>query len=539
MSVRTHFRLREEVMQAVDETSTTPEQASVEEAPQEQPESLEPHDEETPLADESEDITPPVVREGEEDKPPLLFVEENYSFSLTVMENSQYNQYEPTGRIELRIPYDGLWGFTHRMYDAVTRRASDNLDPVSVGYLSISEPPPALDAPSHDWRKTRINIELPVTHDSPTSAPRRIERLIADRYRCVLSDEYQPPKPRLHPLEVSIAIYDELASGSIENYLDSRLHVNHQYHGLQLQFTCGVTLPAEQAETYAPGVILKSLSLNWPVVPDRDKLSIEVRNAAAQWEAGEWLYNPSKQAIEVYNVPMRGRRTDTDVSWIPYLADLRFGISMPGDLYEVSTLTGEIEVEIDGLLLSGRQFALIYHRDDEPSIERVRYITRIKGDLTIFVDSSFRRRSIATYWKMLFDGIELESARADDLIAALNDQGYEITRQRWQEERDERGISRLRRYWIECARWEEAEGGYSHLQILLERGPARSIDWEEEIPGGGKDRSGGRLRTNIPDEQIVVHIRGRTRGSSSTLTHGIRMLQHRLKHVFYSLAVGR
>jgi hypothetical protein len=344
---------------------------------------------------------------------------------------------EPTGEIEIRVPYDGHEYFTRQACADVRlhapRHRGAELPPALVGHLLLANynRTDLGDVLGLRQRYGSVPVRVPVS-DLGTDDDRSL--LFADEQTCVISHDYRPDRDQLRvvPLDVKMDLFDP---DSIDSYRysttsgiafgsgwpDMTQQVSFRSH-LILRVAVKATLPKVDGwRELRPEV--EKVSLGWPTITSLRAVKLQIGDGEKPIR-----YNPLTRAIEWSGVEMSVLEpVSEDSDTLTYCSDPMFiVIEQPGELYQQDSLAGTVEVRIEDYLLSGVEARYANGigrvvRRHEP--ERV---TVLNAEMTLILDDAFAKRMVSPYQHLYFDEVIPDSKRIDDIEAALKDRGFEV-----------------------------------------------------------------------------------------------------------------
>ena len=472
-------------------------------------------------------------------------ISKNRSTSLSP-DHSGRREYEPPGRIEMAIPYDGHDYFTRQARDDVARkleRLEQRRRTAVIGRLLL-----------HDDEKTdlrsslnlhdkhgAIPIEIPVTR-----ADGSLGSLTADHRTCVIRYDYQTELPEIVPAQMEIALYDpdsldlpvvDLMSEQGKRYVDDVIHKIRQQVNFKSELLLHVFvrlhLPVKK-DYPEPTPSVARISVAWPTITSLQTLSLHVGDRAAT-ERAEVLYreqsvryNPVKRCLQWKDVPMFRVRTnpgDGDVSICIYeSAAMLLSIRHPGELYEQPSLEVHAETEIPGYLISGLE-ARLYDATGHPQRLQPKLTTRVSTDATLVLNDAFTRRTFSPFRHLVFDEIIPDDMRITDIMTALSDAGFKVSKVWPERQGPDLDAETGSLYWFLAARRREGPDDMD-LWIFVE-GKRYTTERETVIHGGGETR-----KTMRPSGELKIFIRGTLAGDHKELAREMNALQQELRRLY-------
>jgi hypothetical protein len=389
--------------------------------------------------------------------PEKVEIAETYSVTQEISRNPSDDLGPPSGRIEMEIPYDGGDYFTRQAVGDVERgvTARGNTGPRTgiMGHLLIA-----------DHRRTNLyQNQSMVQHgevgviplEAPfTSADGTVGRLTSDQRASVLSYDYEPMRPELSPIDLSVRLFDpDIVDLEMDGILDmfevdpafliKRLTQEARFKSeLLLMIQVRVTLPVKQGQMLRP--VVRRVSIGWPTVT-----SIATTRLAVLAPRGLRLrpgtrrpghkprpirYNPVEQRLEWESVhffqPEAGPDDQDMVNQTYRSAQMRLVIGHPGELFQAGELEVHAEVEIPGYLLSGVEARLYGATGDrvpaDPRRPMPKLLTRVNATATLQLDDAFAMREFAPYHQIVFDDVVPGDMRISDIVTVLKTAQFDV-----------------------------------------------------------------------------------------------------------------
>jgi hypoxanthine phosphoribosyltransferase len=362
--------------------------------------------------------------------PEKIQAQETYIYEVEISANPDTRLIDQKSEITVEVPYDG---YQYLRRDAVRRLKDEIVSFTSTndghaGWLALSHP---LDWES-DWSRN-IGVEK-----SPLRIPLKHEKLIgeklwtSDEYRAILHQSYKTDDLRFWPVAIDLRILDDITDSaqSLDQYLELIEEFGNGEGQLSLNLEISTLLPAVLAreDVY---VIVKRIQIHWPTIPPPDQIALYLmeQNSRGRFtaEKKKWRYNPDEKSIEIKGIPTKKLNRQADSPLIPFRCLLSFVMMSPSEAITQSVLSGEVEINIENLLISGREVALMnvngYRRDIE-SFPKLGQRSVIVAKTKAYLGDQLSKRRTATYRHWVFPGVDLSEIRASDLAAALRDLGY-------------------------------------------------------------------------------------------------------------------
>jgi len=381
--------------------------------------------------------------------PQAIRIIETYSFSQEIFGRLGSGAHaKPVGEIQVVTPYDGLAHFDEHARNDVARQLA-YLEPCAqaealIGYLHFTNHqhtnlPELLASSNSEWS---LGLQVPVKNAKITKP----DQLSVDGYLSVTDLAYEPRPLDAYPLQLQIELIEDEAQLS-EHFsamagtgrrIDPQKEVSIQIserarstHRLLIRVTVNLYLRFD-AETPYPLAIaprLKRLSLDWPVVAtSRTMQALDESD-----EFGKVNYDPIKKQFEWFDLdfklqspdPVEGRESET-----PQTKRFVYGFDIevvhPGVLYELRMVSGQIEIEICGALLSGlcaRFYDALGRQSNQGGLE---LSTRLKTRYSLELDEAFLRQQHSPYLHLYFPGVLPNDDRVNVVVTALTDRGFQV-----------------------------------------------------------------------------------------------------------------
>jgi hypothetical protein len=468
-------------------------------------------------------------------------ISKNRSIALSGSPGTEHAD-EPPGRIEMSIPFDGHDYFTQQAYEDVTRRLA-HLEPrrrmAKIGYLLLrdDEKTSLRTSLSLNDKYGAVPIEIPVTQADGSLAP-----LTADRKACWIRYDYEPEPPDIVPIQLAIMLYDpdsldlptvDLMDGQGKRHVDDvikriRQQVSFKSE-LLLHVVVRLLLPVKK-DYPRPEPFVARVSVGWPTVTSLQTLSLHFGEGLTTVTSdglkdAPVRYNPVKRRLEWEQVPMAWVRTnpaDGDESICSYRsADMLLSIRHPGELYEQPSLEVHAEAEVPGYLLSGLE-ARLYDATGRPQKLQPKLITRVSSDVRVVLNDAFARRDFSPFQHLVFDEIIPDDMRIADIITALNDAGFTVSRVRPEHQGHEVDAETGTLNWFLAARRREGPDDMD-LWIFVE-GRRYTTMRETVMHGGGVTH-----RTRLDSGELKMFMRGTLAGDHKELAREMNALHQALR----------
>jgi hypothetical protein len=348
--------------------------------------------------------------------------------------------------------------------------------------------------------------------------------LRADQHSCVLEYEYVPTGPPIAPIGVRMELLDEESvtptGRSVEELIGQVGQVSSFHHDLMLSVTVELYLP-RQRRPLSPPPRVRQMSLDWPTVTSLRGLQLMVAG-----ESHPLAYDPTTRRLQWTDVPMEPVLEEPDGDFDSCRSrPMVLFIHHPGELYEQRDLTGRVEVEIQGHLLSGLG-ARLFDATGRPGATEPELSSHLVADLRLILDDAFHRRVLTPYQSLHFDELIPDRMRLADIRAALRDRGFRIEPTR---EPPGAGADELN-YFL----WASHPRGPDVMQLwLFVEGKRYSTQRQTQLPGGLM------FTSTFESGELKIHMGGILPGDSRGVTHEMNALQVALRDRFERLRARR
>jgi hypothetical protein len=454
-------------------------------------------------------------------------IEEEYFYEQEISQNPHGAMRKPpTGKIVLTLPYDGDKYFTRQAYADITRAHSPAEGDVSalVGHLALNGYARTdLDSRlglSETYGSIPIQVSVRANPDSGQP-----DCLIADRWTCVISYDYQPraDQREVIPTTVRITLLDpdssgwapqegETAAGAGEGTITQ--HVSFRAE-LLLRMTVELHVSGESEQ--GPCAKVTRVTLDWPTITSLRSLSLNVNG-----KHHPVRYNPEWRRLEWADVPMTLSDEQTAGGMHTYTSGtMELSIPQPGELYQEQSLKGSVEVEVDRLL-SGMDARLYRATGSIQRLCKPELASHVSANFQLILGDAFARRILSPYQQLHFDEVIPSEMRISDIRTALASRGFAVT-DPW----PERGPENR---WLWARR---AEGPDTMLLALYVEGRRHKARRDRRVPGGVTYRS------NLDSGEIRIYIRGQLPRDSQPVIHEINALRAALRERFDHLPARR
>jgi hypothetical protein len=432
---------------------------------------------------------------------------------------------QPTGQIRIVVPYDGERFFGREAYRDVKGQLGATAPPAAealIGHLVLANDgrtnlASVLDLSSHSGS---VPLRVPVTNgdiDYPGW-------LRADRHSCVVEYDYVPATPPIAPISVDMELLDEESGDptgkSVEELIGQVGQVSSFHHDLMLAVTVKLYVK-RQLRPFSPWPRVRRVSLDWPTITSLRGLQLKVAD-----KDHPLAYDPTTRRLQWRDVPMEPAPEGPDSDLGTYRSPpMVLFIHHPGELYEQHDLSGRVEVDIEGYLLSelGARLFDATGRSDTPDPELSSHLV---ANLRLILDDAFDRRDLTPYQSLHFDEVIPDRMRLADIRAALRDRGFRI-----EPTREPSGASADElNYFL----WASHPRGPDVMWLwLLVEGKRYSTQRQTELPGGLS------FTSTFESGELKIHMGGILPGDSRGVTHEMNALQVALRDRFERLRARR
>jgi hypothetical protein len=363
-------------------------------------------------------------------------IEETYRYFREISANATTEQQgEPTGQIELVLPYDGDTFFTQQAHQDVlrARRAGATGHHALVGFLSLNEYERFL-PDLHDCHGSLpISMRLPA---DPTG-----DRLLADDSACVFRYGYQPSLPLAYdPVHLGVRIDDPDTAGfrwprgtgqppgqppgqitGADTEIQQRnIMRNANFRSeLELGMMVVVRLPRQIARDATATV--REVFIGWPTRTSVSQLRLRVDR-----HPHDVRYNPERGGLEWSDVRLAADPAPASGELCTFRSPMmRLTIPQPADLYRQERLTGRVVVHVDRLLsgMSARLFDATGRLACPAEPEMASLITT---EFALLLSDAFAARPFRPVQHLHFDEVVPSETRIDDIATALRNRGFEV-----------------------------------------------------------------------------------------------------------------
>ena len=377
-------------------------------------------------------------------RPETVELIERYYFEQEVSRNAFVRPAEdPTGHIEITVPYDGEEYFSRQAgadVAAQSYRSGRAAEQALIGHLLLA---------NHERTDLRGRLRLndrfgsfPVLVPLPHQDRGDPEQLAADDTTCVIAIDYRPAAEKLReiPIDLDVRLLDPDSTDSLSSDVE-RLIREQDTHALYrsdvaaqirqqasfrthllLELTVQITLPALAVPPGDRTPVVRRVALDWPTVTSLRSLWLDVDGRERSVS-----YNPLSRSLEWSDIELHriGSERDHKDSVVFASPPMLLLVKQPGELYEQPRLDGRVEVEVPGALLSGTQ-ARLFTALGEMARHQPEVSTHVTTSVHLVLDDAFARRALSPFHHLHFDEVIPEERRFADVIAALKDRGFDV-----------------------------------------------------------------------------------------------------------------
>jgi hypothetical protein len=446
---------------------------------------------------------------------------------------------EPTGQIEITVPYDGFKYFTRAACQDVavgdTGVAEADKRTATVGHLLLS-----------DYEKTDLRGGLnlhdrigAVPVDVPFPNGDDLDELIADTQTCIIKHDYQPQPAEIFPVQLSIDVYDpDSLDLPADNLLDLsevqvrdvvkqiKRQVNFK-NKLLLSVQVSLNLPVKKGQTpHLPRI--KRVAIGWPTITSLQTIGLIVVGGPTE-SADRKIpvrYNPVDRCLEWEfqrenpSMYLEKRTPDNnEAGMVRYQSGLMLlSIDQPGELYQKDELEVHAEVEAPGYLLSGLE-ARLYDATGYKQHPQPNPTTHIHANARLMLSDAFAKRTFSPCQHLFFDEIVPSNDRIDDILTVLHDAAFRDAKPVWTDHGDKSGT---RTWLLTASRRQGADP--MELWILVE-GRQFTVERLTRMDDLG-------YRAQVDTGALQLYIRGTLARDHAELARTMNALQQTLRERF-------
>jgi hypothetical protein len=454
-------------------------------------------------------------------------IEERYSFKQVIAQNREREVGDqPTGKIELELPYDGDKYLTRQAHLDILRSRARHPASARVGYLTLtSYESTDLDSVlglARCYGSTPIDLEL-----GHAAAKGTVDELVADRTVCRMSCTYKPRMrlQDLYPLDITLHLHDPDTAGFTHQAEPegskterSRImqHVSFRPE-LQLEVIVRLHVPRDLAKK--ANVKVSHVRVKWPTHTSLGLLAVRAGGVQRALR-----YNPNLRSLEWFEVPMSLQEDAGSGDFVTFASpSMELSIPQPGELYNTRSLDGHISVNVDRLL-SGTDARLFDATGRQESRLQPELKSLVDFEFTFILDEAFASRKLTPHQQMHFDEVIPNALRIDDIKNALVNLGYRVTD-------GPRYSTATESWWLLTA--SRAEGPERLWLDLLVEGRRYKARRRRQVPGGLT------YQTNLESGDMRIYVYGTLPGDSQPVVHDVNMLRRALDERFDRLPARR
>lgn len=360
-------------------------------------------------------------------RPKAVTLTETYFYKRVIARHHPSEVGEPPiGQITVVVPYDGERHFSRQAYRDVRQqfgRDAPRDTEAFLGHLALLETGRTDLANVLDLSGSFGSVPLlvPLTMGD-LAYP---DWLRADRHACVVEYTYRPDQPVLIPVSVDLQISDDEGGtptgDSPEKQARELEGSGSFYPDLQLHVDVTLLLPNRLERPPRPPRVTR-ITLDWPTMTSLRGLTLTVGGGPHPL-----AYDPATGSLGWTDVPMELCKETPHSGYYCYKSKpVRLAIHQPGELYQQDSLSGRVEVEVPGCLLSGLQARLHDASGRKSDRSRPQLSTRLVADVRLILDEALTWRRLTPHQLLHFDAVIPDPMRLADIEAALRDCGFRI-----------------------------------------------------------------------------------------------------------------
>lgn len=487
--------------------------------------------------------------------PEAVRITETYSYQQIIARNSVQDAVgEPKGEMKVTVAYDGQRSFTRQAWLDVReqglKEAKDGQEQQAlIGYLAFTNTGRTRLGEALDLcgQFNTVPLQVPVAHPVLEQSG----NLVDGRHAWEATVAYEVDEPPSWPIRLTLLVREEKSAGSaleasethspsistqdlaaaISRHLTTR-------QDLSLLLRVRVDLPDSVAvESLLP--VVSKVRVGWPRFTSLRSLRLE--NEDKPEEPLIHRFDAVSRSVEWSKVPMTPANNVTTTGLRAYFSPaMALTIELPSDLYvetpyeaqndgtrsaQSEVLTGEVEVEVAGVLLSGLQVRLFDATGrlvDKPPLHLK---TLLKTSYSVNLDDVFAKRMLWPRQRLYFDQVIPDDLRLLDVKTALADRGFRV---------DDRGRIDVEGSDFGHLLWaQRPEGADKLVLVLVIEGKAYTTRRETQIPGRQ------RYTSVLESGEMTIHMAGELPGNSQKLIHEMNVLQQDLRARFDRVRANR
>lgn len=382
--------------------------------------------------------------------PRVIRMTETYSFSQEVFGAlGSGSCSKPVGQIQVVVPYDGLTHLNENARGDIARQLT-YVEPCAraealIGHLHFTNHRQTnlqelLASSSSEWS---MGLVVPVRNNEITEP----EQLSVDGHLSLLELSYKPSELEANPIQLLIELVDEEARSSdrhsvrigetdrrIEPEKEVSRRISEQArstHRLLIRMTVNLYLrfDAETPYPFTSAPQLRRLTLNWPAAAT--SRTLQARDDAF----GQAAYDPIKRQFqwfdldfELQSLESTERREGEGSQTKRFACSFEIEVTHPGMLYELGMMSGQMEIEIRGGLLSGIGARFYDAQGRLSNGSGLELSTRLTTDYSLQLDDAFLRQQRSPYLYLYFPDVLPDEDRFNVVVTALTDRGFQVKR---------------------------------------------------------------------------------------------------------------
>jgi hypothetical protein len=366
--------------------------------------------------------------------PKTIDAVEKYAYDIIVSAEPDTAPKAAVGTVEIEFPFDGAEHFPRKEAERLRGLLGDwegAPGKALIGWLAISYP---LDW-AQDWTRLPGVDMTPVISSLKDNITSGFDDWISDRFRAELVHEYIPSDLPFWPVEIEMQVRDNL-NLEMDTYKEYLMWVRSRGVGegeIVLKLIVKAFLPAVLAHDNVR-VKLDALTINWPTIaPD---WQIEPHFITPDGDdklkmiTPKWRYDPDHCQVEFpEQLHCYRNRQVPGTLLVEYIGEMWMVLRLPGRVVRQDDLTGRVCIQIENMLISGREIAWLdaSGQGDGRAKKILHQSTHLDINFTIKLKEQLRVRTNHTERRWVFPGVTLTDNRLHDVVSALRDMGYAIT----------------------------------------------------------------------------------------------------------------
>lgn len=427
---------------------------------------------------------------------------------------------KPEGLIEVLVRYDQRRAISTQSEPSISNNLSTPFYHYTVGHLCIKEYGVSNlnQHPALDWDDDTLPIIFEI--DPNDSEIAHIQQ--RSYFDLLLTDTYDPDNLIGEFLIVNVELVDEdsitphIASESQGKMLLDNINKQDSLkHSLTLKFKVQLRLPKKLGSKYFHRPLkISRMTLSWPLTTPHRLAKIHSGNRKIPFS-----YDPENKFIQWGDIILKHSQNVPSSEIINFVSDwIKVEIGDPIDFYQKLDLSGDVDVEVSGLLSGANlQFtaSAINGRHVVPTFH-----TRFVNEFVINLRESIESKQFSPRQHLYFPGVILNEMRIVDILMLLEDKGFEVKKSL---DLPVKGGPVKKRHEIEAQRNEGAK--ILTIKLYLE-GLDSSTTRERNVLGNAK------YTTPLSRGDMSVDITGQMNGDSKRVVNIVNEIQKRLKEQF-------